>query len=156
MPSLTSPLRLISLSFPVLLEFLAIFITGGPFAWCLHINWPYWSLEPSLLPALSTLLRGAGWLWESLYGGELVFLGQFNRTPSGILEFIIWLWTGSLSSLFTPGFPLYLLFTTPVPPPLIALCLKIILLPLCGPVSLQSPETFVYQTLACSSLCKLR
>ena len=64
---------------------------------------------------------------ENLYSWE--GRGQLNSTPFGILEFIIWLWTGNLSSLFSPGFPFYLLFTTPVPSPPIALCLKIILQP---------------------------
>ena len=93
-------------------------------------NWSDLAAAAALLPALYwEVLADSGkvCMEENLYSWE--GRGQLNSTPFGILEFIIWLWTGNLSSLFSPGFPFYLLFTTPVPSPPIALCLKIILQP---------------------------
>ena len=67
-------------------------------------DWSDLAGAAALLPAPCTLLRGAGGLGEvcmeeNLYSWE--GRGQLNSTPFGMLEFIIWLWTGNLSSLFS-------------------------------------------------------
>lgn len=118
-------------SSPLFLEFFAAFITGGPFPAVLPCY-----LTP-FLPVSSTLLRGAGRLWErlwelyllekaelnsieSIWGTSTYHLDLNKMSPLFLFSFF------SLLLSFPPAFPLYLLFTTLAPTPTpIALCLML-------------------------------
>lgn len=83
------------------LEFFAAFITGGPFPAVLPCY-----LTP-LLPVSSTLLRGAGQLWERLWELDLLEEAELNPIESIWGTSIYYLDLNKMSPLFLFSFFLF-------------------------------------------------